>query len=596
MPGSTVDGHRATRCRRVAGGVSLLLSLVVFGFTSTAFAQNAIQLENAKPGTASWGITNGATAGEIEGYASATSVAPGASLTLFVHTAACGYTLQVFRVGWYGGRGAREMRDQAVHLPGTVQPPAAFDAESGMSECAWNPSWSLAVPDSFVSGVYLARLTADSSGKQSYVIFVVRNDASNSSYLFQQSVLTYQAYNTWGGKSLYYFLTHKVSFDRPYAWLSVGSVKSYGAGDFFTWEFDMLGWLEKEGYDVSYCTDLDTHENPALLSNHHAFLVVGHDEYWTHAMREHVEQALGSGVGLGFFGANDCYWQVRLAASQRGQADREVICYRDSLRDPDYTGHDPALVPFVTVRWRDEPVARPEAALIGVQYYWSTLDSWNTLDVADASSWLCTGTRLLNGDSLAGLCGWEVDRTTAESPADIEIVGSSPLPGTALPAEMTEYVASPGGATVFAAGTLIWTWGLKDDRAGAGAHARFSQAGMQITRNALARIAGQPPPPLLVPPAAVATGPVLRLEPSPFVSEVAVRYGVPRAGDVDVSVFGLDGRRLRRLVAGQRELGEYSVRWDGRSESGTPVPPGVYLVRVQAPGGTSSSRRVIRIR
>jgi hypothetical protein len=118
---------------------------------------------------------------------------------------------------------------------------------------------------------------------------------------------------------------------------------------------------------------------------------------------------------------------------------------------------------------------------------------------------------------------------------------------------------------------------------------------MQITRNALARIAGLPPPTLLVPPAAARVAPALHAEPSPFVSEVAVRYTVPRAGDVDVSVFGLDGRRLRRLVAGRRELGEYSVRWDGRSASGTPVPPGVYLVRVQAPGGTRSGR-VIRMR
>jgi hypothetical protein len=596
MSGTTVYGHRATRSTSVAGGITVLLSLVVSGFTSAAFAQNAIQLENAKPGTALWGIANGATAGEIEGYASATSVAPGASLTLFVNTAASGYTIQFFRTGWYGGLGAREMRDQSIHLQGTVQPPPAFDAASGMSECAWNPSWSLAVPDSFVSGVYLARLTADGSGKQSYVIFVVRDDASTSSYLFQQSVLTYQAYNTWGGKSLYYFPTHKVSFDRPYNYLSVGSVRSYGAGDFFTWELDMLGWLEKEGYDVSYCTDLDTHENPALLSSHRAFLVVGHDEYWTHPMRDQVEHALGTGIGLGFFGANDCYWQVRLEASQRGQPDREVVCYRDSLRDPYYTGHDPALYPLVTVRWRDYPVSRPEAALVGVQYYWSTTQYWNSLDVVDASSWLCTGTRLVNGDSLAGLCGWEVDRTTTDSPANIEIVGSSPLPGTAVPAEMTEYVAAQGGATVFAAGTLIWTWGLKDDRAWGGSHPHFSRGGIQITRNALARIAGLPPPTLVVPPAAKRSGPALRIEPSPFVSDVTVRYTMPQAGDVDVSVFGLDGRHVRRLVAGHRELGEYSVRWDGRTESGRPVPPGVYLVRVQTPGGTGTSRRVIRIR
>jgi hypothetical protein len=574
--------------------VMILLPLVAVGFASASYGQNQIQLENAKPGTSSWGISNGATAGEIEGYASATSVAPGTSLTLFVNTAASGYTIQFFRTGWYGGRGAREMKDHAVHLPGTVQPPPTFDAASGMYECAWSPSWSLAVPDSFVSGIYLARLTADGSGKQSYITFVVRDDASTSTYLFQQSVLTYQAYNTWGGKSLYYFLTSNVSFDRPYSYLSVGSMKSYGAGDFFTWEYPMLGWLEREGYDVSYCTDMDTHENAALLSMHRAFLVVGHDEYWTHPMRENVEHALGSGIGLGFFGANACYWQVRLAASQSGQANREVICYRDSLRDPYYTSHDPALYPYVTVRWRDYPVSRPEAALIGVQYYWSPPVDWNGLDIVDASSWLCDGTSMVCGDSLSGLCGWEVDRTTADSPANVEIVGSSPVPGTTLPSEMTAYVASPGGATVFATGTLIWTWGLRDDR-WTGAHARFSQGAMQITRNALARMAGEPPPTLVVPPRQSGGEAVVHVSPSPFVSDVAVRYTVPKAGPVDVSVFGLDGRRLRRLVAAYREPGEYSAAWDGRSGSGRETPPGVCLVRVETAGGTSS-RRVIRIR
>jgi hypothetical protein len=183
----------------------------------------------------------------------------------------------------------------------------------------------------WVSGVYVAKLTAG-SGKQSYIIFVVRDDARSSPYLVQSSVTTYQAYNEWGGTSTYFgtasnsstilaLCASRVSFDRPYMTGShPGAAYGNGAGEFFTWgkvpgsatqepatwEYNMVRWLESEGYDVTYCTDIDVNRDPNLLLSHNAFLSVGHDEYWSGTARTNVERARDLGVHLAFFAGNIC--------------------------------------------------------------------------------------------------------------------------------------------------------------------------------------------------------------------------------------------------------------------------------------------------
>lgn len=189
---------------------------------AAADASNPIQIENAKAGTTDWKITNLAFHREIEGYASLTSVNRGGQISLFVNTGAPSYTLEIFRMGWYGGTGGRRMT-AAIQLPGIQQPAPTTDPVTGLTECAWTNPYVLNIPNSssdpsdWASGVYLAKLTASDSGKQRYIIFAVRDDARASDYFFPTSVLTDQAYNNWGGKSLYSFnssggAARKVSF------------------------------------------------------------------------------------------------------------------------------------------------------------------------------------------------------------------------------------------------------------------------------------------------------------------------------------------------------------------------------------------------
>ncbi|TME50138.1 MAG: hypothetical protein E6I60_12175 [Chloroflexi bacterium] len=225
--------------------------------------------------------------------------------------------------------------------------------------------------------------------------FAVR-DGRPAAFLYQEGVNTAQAYNDYPndrltGKSLYEFNSYgantvagttravKVSFDRPYA--------GDGSGQFLSWEVQLVRWLERSGYDVTYSTDLDTHTNAADLLNHKAFFSTGHDEYWSSEMYNAVQAARDAGVNLAFFGANAIYWQVRYEASADGTPNRVMVSYKASI--------DPVKGATATVRWRDAPLNRPEQVLMGVQYTSEVTSGSNVgYVVTNSSHWAYTGTGL----------------------------------------------------------------------------------------------------------------------------------------------------------------------------------------------------------
>ena len=479
-------------------------------------AANPVQTENAKPGSTEWEITNLALNHEMEGYASLTSVNRGGQISFFISTSDPSYTVDIFRMGWYGGAGGRRMLPP-IPLAGTQQPIPTPDPTTGLIECNWSVSLKLNIPNNtsdpsdWASGVYLAKLTGTVSGKQRYIPFVVRDDARSSDYFFQTSVNTYQAYNGWGGKSLYDFTfsnapAYKVSFNRPY--YDTGSSGMYspyvhgdGAGDFLRgWEYNMVRFLEREGYDVTYGTDVDVHENPNLLPSHKAVLIVGHGEYWSWQMRSNIIAARDQGVSLGFFSANTCYWQVRFEPSAlTGQPDRTMVGYKEHavFLDPDC--FNPATQNLCTVQWSNPPVNLPENAFIGVMYLGGDWGIDTDIVVVDSLNWIFNTTGLKNGDHLRGLQGFEADEfiSSPPPPAGTLLLASSPfvVHGTTTyrNAGMVAYTAA-SGATVFADGTEQWSWGLDDFNVPALRTSRLSAAAQQITRNLLARFINDQPP------------------------------------------------------------------------------------------------------
>jgi hypothetical protein len=225
----------------ITAGVALGSSLVATGCLSTG--PSIQDLESAFLLPSGLGITNPARHGEIQGFASQASVNRGESIQLFVHSIDPSYTIEVFRTGWYGGAGAKSMM-APVRRVGKKQTLPVPDSRTGQIECQWSDPFQLDIPNSndpsvWPSGVYVAKLAGSVSGKQSCAIFVVRDDARDSDLLFQSSVTTFQAYNHWGGLSLYTSprRAYEVSFNRPY-------LRGFGTGDFFFWEYSMVQFLE----------------------------------------------------------------------------------------------------------------------------------------------------------------------------------------------------------------------------------------------------------------------------------------------------------------------------------------------------------------
>jgi hypothetical protein len=463
--------------------------------------QNPTAEENAKQGTDEWTLQNPAVGHEIEGYASLTSVDAGDSIALYVSTNALSYSIDVFRMGYYAELGGRRVL-QTIERPGTIQTTPAPDAD-GMVECDWVEPYVLQIPTDWVSGVYLAKLTESEGGYQSYIVFVVREDDRVSDFLFQSSVTTYQAYNNWGGKSVYDFNSTgprawRVSFSRPYG-LGVGgqdAALGIGAGEFIdsesndtpsarAWEYPMVRFLEREGHDVSYATNLDTHLDPELLKNHKAFLSVGHDEYWSWEMRANIESARDRfGTHLGFFSGNDCYWQIRIEPGQHDEPARTMRVYKDEALDPLRGTGDAHLV---TTRWALPPLELNEAGMIGVRYQEGGV--YGDLIVDEARSWPLAGTGLRTGDRLPGLLGYEVDGVP-----DGELLGGvtrlmkSPWT-TAISSGAADMVVFqvPSGAFTFGAGSIQFSWGLDEYGNRDLAHPLVSPEARRITQNLLAR-------------------------------------------------------------------------------------------------------------
>ncbi len=450
-----------------------LLEQYAWGQSVQSGPSGVITAENAKAGSPNWQLDNPATNREIEGYASLTSVNRGGQISFYVNTADSTYTLEVYRIGWYGGAGGRLLFGP-VQLAGVRQPMPAADS-FGMIECRWTNPYTLSIPynpsdpTDWCSGVYLVKLTGNTSGKQAYIPFVVRDDARSTDFLFNRSVSTDQAYNNWGGKSLYDYNStggkaNKVSYNRPDA-------DEYGAGDFLAWEVNMVRFLEREGFDVSYCTNIDVHENGNILLNHKAFLSVGHNEYWSWEMRQNVTAARDAGVSLGFFSANTCYWQIRLEPSPvTGAKDRTQVCYKgypDSnvsagTLDPYYLDSDPTNDYLITVLWRNtldgsQRHPLPEDALIGVAYGSNPVDA--DMVIVNAGHWICAGTGLINGSVLYGLVGYEYDSLQNNTPPGTTLIAHSPLSSTY--SDSTVYTAA-SGAIVYATGSIQWAWGLDD--------------------------------------------------------------------------------------------------------------------------------------
>ncbi|HEU5439194.1 MAG TPA: N,N-dimethylformamidase beta subunit family domain-containing protein [Ktedonobacterales bacterium] len=438
----------------------------------------ALAAENARPGTRDWLVSlDIASPDEIQAYASAPSVAPGGTLTFYVSVqhASLPVAVSIYRLGWYGGTGGRLMTSfqRPLHAQGYYDgatrqlvgcATCTLDPSTHLLAANWAPAFTLPIPKNWVSGIYEAKLQ-DGYGARTYVLFDVTGRA-DSAYLVVTPDATVQAYNSWGGYSLYHGpdgqvadRARKVSLDRP-----LGH-EGYDAALFF--EIATVRWLEHMRYDVTYTSDIDLHEHPAQLLNHASYLSIGHDEYWSRQMRDAVISARDHGVGLGFFGANAVHWQIRLEPDARGIRDRTIVCYRQADEDPLY-GIDDA---HVTVEWRDPLLNQPENAVMGVMFVGLLENDVNFpwTYQPSAPSPFVAHTGLVAGKKYGcDVVGQEWDGVVdnGRTPPGLVVLGATPAVGATGQTSVgnTTYYYAHSGALVFASGSLYWAFALDNLR------------------------------------------------------------------------------------------------------------------------------------
>jgi hypothetical protein len=302
-------------------------------------------------------------------------------------------------------------------------------------------------------------------GEEQYIPLTIRDDSSTAAFVIQNSVTTWQAYNVYGGYSLYYGpnghggqdFAHRaraVSFDRPYpqSWAS-------GAADFVGNEYPLLYHLESLGLDLTYWTDTDLHANPQLLGNHRCLFSLGHDEYWSGPMREAAAFFSAGGGNLAFLGANACYRQIRLQSTSVGP-NRLQVCYKSSAEDP-IVGQDPSLT---TVNWNQAPVNNPESNVIGSTY--QSVGAQADMVVTDGASWFFDGCGLSDGHVLPQMIVGEYDRyvPSLPGPRNLDVLAHSPIPGQSNWSDLTYFTTAKGGG-VLASGSAYFIYRLANSTA-----------------------------------------------------------------------------------------------------------------------------------
>ena len=404
-------------------------------------------------GDPAWRIARLGRPTAIEGWVDRVSVLPGQAVNLYVSTVGHNWRVTAYRMGWYGGALAQRVW-QSGSEPGARQPKPTRSATNTV-RTAWRPSLTLPTAD-WPPGAYLLRL--DGQTGQRYVPLTIRSPETTGRTVLILPVTTWQAYNDWGGYSLYHgpggqndFNNRSVavSFDRPYT--------ADGASDFVGSQLPLIAHAERLGIPLAYATDVDLHDNPHLLAGAVAMISLGHDEYWSTAMRNSVTAARDAGVNLAFLSANAVFRHIRFASSPTGP-DRIEINYKRTT-DPLYGKKNAE----VTVDWREPPLSDPESSLTGAYYECNPVDA--PMVITNPNNWLFTGTGAKLRMRLPHLVGSEYDRVNpgVPTPKNIEVLTHSPVncQGANSFADSAYYTVR-SGAGVFDAGTSWFPLGLPE--------------------------------------------------------------------------------------------------------------------------------------
>ncbi len=596
----------------------MLLIPACFIFFTSSFSQNAIVTENLLPGNpiSEWGVisSNHFRNPNLNGYATDISVNQGGTVHFKIDDQVGGtYTMKIYRLGYYGGMGA-SLKADLGSLPAVHQPAGVSDPTTGLLDCSnWSESASWTVPANAVSGFYIVKLQ-NGAGDDNNIVFIVRNDASHSDIFLQANDATWQAYNGYGGNNVYNGTTSfpsghavKVSYNRPFfVYNAAFATDGRGSDWYMNDAYPMIRWMERNGYDVTYTTDVDAVRAGNLIQNHKIFVTQGHDEYWSKEQRDAVEAARGAGVNMAFFTGNEVYWKTRWEADANGIADRVLVCYKEGTLADGTTGEatcgskcDPDATVW-TGLWRmgaayDAPL--PENALTG-QISWDQPSPAMGYGVPILVPDTYKALRFWRNTSVAGLAagqtatlgqntmGYEFDyeQFPATYPHGRITMSSTTLNGHTH--KLSLYRNGPGGGPgggplVFGAGTVQWMWGLDDQHFGT--TTPVNQDMQQATVNLFADMGVQPG--TLQSNLVAATASTDFTPPASTITSPANGSTVPINTTVTITGTATDANTVTGTVAGVEVSIDGGTTWQlatGTTSwtfAWTPLTPGTYTIK-----------------
>jgi len=429
----------------------------------------------------------------IAGYTGRVSYAPGDALTLHVSTSAPTFSAEITR---------HALQPQVVWSRSDLaggEHPVPSDASS--MGCRWPAAVTVPLPADWRSGYYRVLLRAGEAESSCFFVLRAAEPGASTRVLLQLSTNTYNAYNNFGGFSLYAYnglggnQGHRVSFQRP------------PGSQFDTWERPFVDWAERAGIALDFAANSDLEFHPDLVKAYRLVLSVGHDEYWSKPMRDTLEAFIGGGGNVAFFSGNTCCWQVR---SEDGGA--ALTCWKQNYHsDPVYGAR--AGYETLSSLWSHALIKRPENELTGVGFLWGgyhkshgqLMDGSGAFTVHRPDHWIYEGTGLKRGDSFGGkdtIVGYECDGCELDwreglpfpthrdgTPRSFEILASAPAQWHPDDCQWYDHwengrkgnavlgVYTRGG-TVFTCGSTDWSHGL----------AGGDPAVDRITRNIIARL------------------------------------------------------------------------------------------------------------
>ena len=392
--------------------------------------------------------SNDPEAFELWAYSDRLSYQAGENIRFHVNTQAGTFDLVIYRDG-------AVRRD--VHVSGGNKGRfSETPQDCSVTGCGWPVLLEVSVADDWPSGGYIAEFTArQGEATQIYRhIFVIRpRPKRRADILFITSTSTWLAYNDWGGSNYYDGITGLarnhfspiISTERPwsrgFAWLPVGAPriplreppapgaapryphmewayangysKKYASGGWASYDRHFLRWAETQGFGVDVITQHDLHFGRIALRDYKCVVMVGHDEYWSWAMRDAIDDYVEAGGHVARFAGN-FLWQIRLENEGLRQ-----VCYKYRARTEDPL-RDTADRHLMTEFWESQNINRPGTLTFGLTGSRGVYTGWGLacprasggFTVYRPEHWSLKDTDLYYGDvfgSRSKVFGYEVD-------------------------------------------------------------------------------------------------------------------------------------------------------------------------------------------